>query len=89
MTRNRRLLVAAMAMIALASCTASRQTASTGPRPMDEVPVQSRMPNGDRAYSFENGCVVVLEAKRAVVRTESSICALHHRDIAVLYASAD
>lgn len=84
-----RFFFAAAILMALASCISPQQAPPSGERPMDEVPVQSRMPNGDRAYGFKNGCVVVLEPKRAVVRTESSICALHHRDIALLYASAD
>lgn len=58
-------------------------------RPMDEVPRQQRLPNGDRQYGFQNGCVIVLEPRRAVVKSEGTVCALHHRDIALLYASAD
>lgn len=60
-----------------------------GDRPMDEVPRQQRLPNGDRQYGFQNGCVIVLEPQRAVVKFEGEVCALHHRDIALLYASAD
>lgn len=60
-----------------------------GQRPMDEVPVQAQLPNGDREYGFANGCKVVLEAKRAVVKTAGAACASHHRDIALLYAAAD
>jgi len=56
---------------------------------MDEVPVQAQLPNGDREYGFANGCKVVLEAKRAVVKTARAACASHHRDIALLYAAAD
>lgn len=56
---------------------------------MDEVPVQSRTPQGDRKYSFRNGCVIVLQPNRAVVKSEGSACALYHRDIALLYASGD
>lgn len=60
-----------------------------GDRPMDEVPRQQRLPTGDREYGFQNGCVIVLEPQRAVVKSEGTVCALHHRDIALLYASAD
>ncbi|MEO1949293.1 MAG: hypothetical protein ABGX09_04265 [Thioclava sp.] len=56
---------------------------------MDEVPVQSVLPNGERQYSFENGCDVILEAKAAILVREDPECALHHRDIALLYASGD
>ena len=63
--------------------------APQGERPMDEVPVQSVLPNGERQYSFENGCDVILEAKAAVLVREDLECALHHRDIALLYASGD
>lgn len=58
-------------------------------RPMDEVPAQSVLPTGQRQYSFENGCDVILEAKAAVLVREDPECALHHRDIALLYASGD
>ena len=63
--------------------------APQGERPMDEVPVQSVLPNGERQYSFENGCDVILEAKAAILMREDPECALHHRDIALLYASGD
>ncbi|MEO1950025.1 hypothetical protein [Thioclava sp.] len=56
---------------------------------MDEVPVQSVLPNGERQYSFEKGCDVILEPKAAVLVREDPECALHHRDIALLYASGD
>lgn len=59
------------------------------PRPMDEVPQQATLADGARQYSFQNGCVIVLEPIRAVVRAEAEICQLHHRDIALLYASGD
>lgn len=62
---------------------------AAAPRPMDEVPVQKQHPDGEREYRFSNGCVVLLEAKRAVVKRESGDCKLHHRDIALLYASGD
>lgn len=62
---------------------------ATGDRPMDEAPVQKTRPNGDREYSYRNSCVVVLEPRRAVVKTESFNCQLHHRDISLLYASGD
>ena len=66
--------------------------ASTHPpaeRPMDEVPRQTVLANGDRQYGFRNGCIVVLQPARAVLRSEGLQCALHHRDIALLYASGD
>lgn len=63
--------------------------ASQPGRPMDEVPEQQTLANGDREYRFDNGCVIVLEPARAVVRTESADCELYHRDIALLYASGD
>lgn len=56
---------------------------------MDEVPARLALANGDRQYGFKNGCVIVLEPRRAVVKSENGDCALHHRDIALLYASAD
>ncbi|OJF99241.1 hypothetical protein [Pararhizobium antarcticum] len=65
------------------------QPATNGERPMDEVPVRKTLPNGDREYSYVNGCVVVLEPKRAVVKTEGPNCQSHHRDISLLYASGD
>jgi hypothetical protein len=58
-------------------------------RPMDEVPVRKTLPNGDRQYAYRNGCIVVLEPKRAVVKTEGAVCQSHHRDISLLYASGD
>lgn len=58
-------------------------------RPMDEVPQQVTLADGSRHYGFQNGCVIVLEPNRAVVRTEAASCALHHRDIALLYAAGD
>ena len=74
-----------LAPLVLAGCEA----APGGDRPMDEVPREQRLPNGDRQYGFENGCVIVLEPQRAVVKSEGEACGLHHRDIALLYASAD
>ena len=59
------------------------------PRPMDEVPQQENTADGSRQYRFANGCVVVLEARQAVVKSEGAECASHHRDIALLYASGD
>lgn len=71
-------------LLAVAACVEpARET------PMEEVPVQQRLANGDREYGFANGCVVVLEPDQAVVKTESADCALYQRDIALLYASAD
>ena len=63
--------------------------ASVSGRPMDEVPVQQLLASGDREYRFANGCVIVLQPDRAIVLTESEVCELFHRDIALLYASAD
>lgn len=56
---------------------------------MDEVPGQQQLPSGDREYRFPNGCVIVLQPDRAMVLSENEVCELHHRDIALLYASAD
>ena len=64
-------------------------SASISERPMDEVPVQQFLSSGDREYRFANGCVIVLQPNRALVLTESEVCELFHRDIALLYASAD
>ncbi|WP_167626589.1 hypothetical protein [Paracoccus luteus] len=77
------------ALLLLAGCAGTVPGAPGGGRPMDEVPRQQRLPNGDRQYGFQNGCIIVLEPQRAVVRSEGAACALHHRDIALLYASAD
>lgn len=86
-------------MLLMAACTDSglesgHQPATPAeegapPRPMDEVPVQQRLASGAREYRFVNGCVIVLQAGQAVVRSESAPCELYHRDIALLYASAD
>jgi hypothetical protein len=56
-------------------------------RPQDEVPVQRQLPGGEREYSFQNGCVIVLQATQAVVVSETAGCELYQRDIALLYAS--
>ena len=58
-------------------------------RAMDEVPVQATLSNGDREYAFANGCRVVLDSRRAVVKQEGDACESHHRDIALLYGSGD
>lgn len=58
-------------------------------RPMDEVPEQTVRPDGAREYRFNNGCVIVLAAEQAVLRSETGSCALYQRDIALLYASDD
>lgn len=73
---------------------AALAAACTGPatapdRAMDEVPVQSVLPNGQRVFSFANGCDVVLQPQQAVLVREDPECALYHRDIALLYASGD
>lgn len=72
-----------LALPLLAACTETSQ------RPMDEVPQQSTLTDGTRQYGFRNGCTVVLQPARAVLVRESAECALHHRDIALLYASGD
>lgn len=56
---------------------------------MDEVPVQSVLSNGERQYSFKNGCDVILDAKATILVREDPECALYHRDIALLYAAGD
>jgi len=94
---NRQLSLALPLLATLVACSGVEtkqaatddQPAATGGRPMDEVPVQKTLPNGDREYSYKNGCVVVLEPKRAVVKTEDASCQSHHRDISLLYASGD
>lgn len=58
-------------------------------RPMDEVPGQETNAEGERLYRFANGCVVVVQARQAVVVREGPECESHHRDIALLYASGD
>lgn len=73
----------------LTACVGTAPTPSTGDRPQDEVPKQHRSPGGDRIYSFQNGCLVILEPKRAVVKSEAPVCELYQRDIALLYASGD
>lgn len=79
-----------IALVLLLLVTACVESApSVSERPMDEVPAQQRLASGDREYRFANGCIVVLQPNRAVVRTESAVCELYHRDIALLYASAD
>ena len=77
-----------IATLALGACVAAP---APGPvdRPQDEVPMQSRLPNGDRLYGFAGGCRIVIERVRAVVKSETGACALYHRDIALLYASGD
>jgi hypothetical protein len=80
-------LIAILALLPLAACVKS--SAPAAERPMDEVPVQQTLSGGAREYSFANGCVVVLQSDRAVLISESALCELHHRDIALLYASAD
>jgi hypothetical protein len=87
-TSSSRLLILPL-LLMLAACTSNAPASSTATRSMDEVPGQQQLSNGDRQYSFANGCVIVLEARRAVVKTEGTACELHHRDIALLYASGD
>lgn len=80
-------------VVLLTACTEPAPTASpppTGPdRPMDEVPGRQVLAGGDREYRFANGCVIVLESKRAVVKSEAKACELYQRDIALLHASGD
>ncbi|MDH2329041.1 hypothetical protein QCN27_19520 [Cereibacter sp. SYSU M97828] len=71
------------ALLATAACNVTPE------RPMDEVPNQTTLPNGDRSYGFKNDCVIILQAQQAVVKSESATCELYHRDIALLYASGD
>lgn len=82
-------LAAAMFLAACETPAATAPAPREAERPMDEVPVQMALANGDRHYSFKSGCVVVLEPQRAVVKSETGACELHHRDIALLYASGD
>jgi hypothetical protein len=82
-----RSLVVFVTLPLLDGCTEA--TSLTLDRPMDEVPETQRLPNGDRQFRFSDGCVVVLQPDRAVMRSESAFCALYQRDIALLYASAD
>lgn len=90
-----KLLIPLAALLAplLAGCVPAPSDAPAMPvgstRPMDEVPEQRRLSNGDREYRFANGCRIVLDGVRAVVRTEGPVCALYQRDIALLYASGD
>ena len=82
--------LALLPLLFLAACTEPAPPAPpAAERPMDEVPLQQVGPNGAREYRFANGCVIVLEPDRAVVRSEGDGCELHHRDIALLYASGD
>ncbi len=88
----RTLIAPLTAALLLAACDAPTGTppaAAEPERPMDEIPVQMTLANGDRHYSFKSGCVVVVEPQRAVVKSETGACAPHHRDIALLYASGD
>lgn len=79
--------ISLMLMLLLIAC--NEPAPPVADRAMDEVPVQQILPGGDREYRFANGCVIVLQPKQAVVKTESAACELYHRDIALLYASAD
>jgi hypothetical protein len=80
----------ALALIPLMFLAACVEPADPTPEhPMDEVPVQQRLSDGTREYRFANGCAVVLQSDRAVLVREGAECELHHRDIALLYASAD
>ena len=81
------LLLLFVVWLLLSAC--GEPAASVSDRPMDEVPVQQLLLNGQREYRFANSCVIVLQPDRAIVLTESEVCELFHRDIALLYASAD
>ena len=99
----KRVLYGVVSVLLLSACNGHPETVSTSgaepsvargegrvpERAMDEVPVQATLSNGDREYAFANGCRVVLDAKRAVVKKEDDVCASHHRDIALLYGSGD
>lgn len=58
------------------------------PRPVDKALVPRRSLDGGRAFAFANGCQIVPEAVRAIVKTASAPCQPHHGHIARLYASA-
>ncbi|QHQ34737.1 hypothetical protein [Algicella marina] len=75
----------------LAACYDSEPAPADGTttRPMDEVPDQELLENGQRQFGFDNGCEIVLEAERAVVVREKEVCELYQRDIALLYAAGD
>lgn len=84
-----RLLIGLPLLLTVTACVAQPSTPSGEQRPMDEVPVQTPLPDGSRQYSFKNGCIIVIEAKRAIVTSEATVCELYHRDIALLYAAGD
>jgi hypothetical protein len=84
-----KVLLGVVIILTLSACAQSTPPQQAGDRPQDEVPNQQTLANGDRQYGFENGCVIVLEPRRAVVRSEGPGCELYQRDIALLYASAD
>lgn len=73
----------------LAACTQTGADTPERPRAMDEVPMQRVLASGEREYGFANGCTVVLQPAQAVLVRENTACELYHRDIALLYASAD
>ncbi|WEZ84197.1 hypothetical protein P6U16_05815 [Rhizobium sp. 32-5/1] len=83
------ILIGLPLLLMVTACVAQPSTPSGEQRPMDEVPVQMRLPDGSRQYSFRNGCIIVIEAKRAIVTSEATVCELYHRDIALLYAAGD
>ncbi|MCJ8138374.1 hypothetical protein [Falsirhodobacter halotolerans] len=80
----KQLLIPVLALPFLAGCMETAEE-----RPMDEVPQQTTLADGTRQYAFRNGCVVILEPTAAVLVREGAQCELHHRDIALLYASGD
>ena len=75
--------------VASAPPAAETPTRAAEERPMDEVPGQETTAEGERLYRFANGCVVVVQARQAVVVRQAPECESHHRDIALLYASGD
>lgn len=84
-----KVIVACAVLSVLAACSQSPRPGPAGERPQDEVPAERSLPGGDRQYGFRNGCIIVLEATRAVVKSEGQVCELYQRDIALLYAAGD
>ena len=74
-------------VLPLLSSACVEPAASVSEHTMGEVPVQQFLSSGNREYRFAN--VIVLQPDLAIVLTESGVCELFHRDIALLHASAD